>query len=99
MTDCILRKGYLEVVWMRKINTILGLAVPAIFVIIAGYIGCNATLAVVFFSISTGLTGLSGKSFIIGRLKCIVRKFMTRNGEVKYIAHFIFSDWMQRESS
>ena len=76
MTDCILRKGFLEVVWMRKINTILGLAVPAVFVIIAGYIGCNATLAVVFFSISTGLTGFSGKSFIIGRLKDVVRKFM-----------------------
>ena len=64
LTDFILKKGLIRVVWMRKINTALGLGIPALFVVLAGYIGCDATLAVVFFSISTGFTGFTGDDFL-----------------------------------
>ena len=62
LTDYILKKRLVKVVWMRKINTALGLGIPALFVVLAGYIRCDAILAVVFFSISTGFTGFTGKN-------------------------------------
>ena len=45
---------------MRKVNSGLGLCVPGAFVVMAGYIGCNTTAAVAFFTISAAFNGLTG---------------------------------------
>ena len=53
-TDLIRSKGWLRTITIRKINTGLGLVVPAITVVLAGYMGCNAGWAIAFFVISLG---------------------------------------------
>jgi len=58
ITDFLLKKGVVKVIGMRKINTALGLCLPAFFGVLAGYVGCNSGLAMLFFSISVGLIGL-----------------------------------------
>jgi len=45
---------------IRKVNTGVGLAVPAMFVVLAGYIGCNAAAAVAFLSLSVAFNALTG---------------------------------------
>ena len=50
---------------MRKINTALGLCLPAFFGVLAGYVGCNSGLAMLFFSISVGLIGLISKLYTV----------------------------------
>ena len=54
------RKHVFSTLAIRKINTVLGLAVPAIFIVLAGYIGCNAAAATAFFSLSVAFNALTG---------------------------------------
>ncbi len=44
---------------MRKINSALGLLVPGITVVLAGYAGCNAGLAIFLFTTSVGFTAFT----------------------------------------
>lgn len=41
---------------------------PAVFLVAAGYIGCNYTLAVTFLTISSSLGGVSASGFNINHL-------------------------------
>jgi len=59
LTDVIRGKKLLSTVTIRKINTTLGHVVPAVTVVIAGYVGCNSTVAVIMFTISIGFLGLT----------------------------------------
>ena len=54
-TDKVRSKGWVRTVTIRKFNTILGLIVPAVTVVLAGYSGCNAFLAITLFTLSVGL--------------------------------------------
>lgn len=54
LTDLIINRGLFSTIAVRKINTALGLLVPAVTVVLAGYMGCRAWLAVMFFIISVG---------------------------------------------
>jgi len=60
LTDWIRQKKLASTVVMRKVNSGLGLCVPGAFVVMAGYIGCNTTAAVAFFTISAAFNGLTG---------------------------------------
>ena len=58
-TDKVRGKGWVRTVTIRKINTILGLIVPAVTVVLAGYSGCNAPLAISLFTLSVGFSALT----------------------------------------
>ncbi|XP_076803041.1 sialin-like isoform X1 [Clavelina lepadiformis] len=58
-TDVIRKNNVTSTVAIRKINTTLGLAVPALFIVLAGYIGCNATAAIAFFTMSVAFNALT----------------------------------------
>ncbi len=54
VTDFIRHRGWMKTLTVRKVNTALGLLVPATAVVLAGYMGTNASLAMMFFIISVG---------------------------------------------
>ena len=66
VTDVIRKHEIFSTTVIRKINTTLGLAVPALFIVLAGYIGCNAVAAVAFFSLSVAFNALTGKLISVG---------------------------------
>ena len=59
LTDVIRSKNWMKTITIRKINNLVGLAVPGITVVIAGYAGKNPALAVTMFSISVGMTAFT----------------------------------------
>ncbi|XP_078491658.1 sialin-like [Ciona intestinalis] len=59
ITDVIRRRGLASTNVIRKVNTALGLGIPALFIVLAGYIGCNVAAAVAFFSISVAFNALT----------------------------------------
>ena len=54
LTDVVRRRGHLRTLTVRRVNTGLGLLVPAAAVVAAGHSGCNAAAAVAFFVVSAG---------------------------------------------
>ncbi|KAI2657840.1 Sialin [Labeo rohita] len=65
----LLREKYLfRTVIVRKAFTIVGMMGPAVFLVAAGYTGCNYVLAVAFLSISSSLGGISASGFNINHL-------------------------------
>ena len=59
ITDIIISKKMLNILTIRKINTILGLWVTGVCAVLAVASGCNAELAVTLFSLAAGLNNLS----------------------------------------
>uniref|UniRef100_A0A8C9Y7Z9 Sialin n=1 Tax=Sander lucioperca TaxID=283035 RepID=A0A8C9Y7Z9_SANLU len=53
---------------VRKSFSIVGMIGPAVFLLAAGFIGCNYTLAVTFLTISSALGGVSASGFNINHL-------------------------------
>lgn len=53
---------------VRKAFSFVGMIGPAIFLVAAGYTGCNYTLAVTFLTISSSLGGVSASGFNINHL-------------------------------
>jgi ACS family sodium-dependent inorganic phosphate cotransporter-like MFS transporter 5 len=53
---------------VRRIFTIIGMIGPAIFLVAAGFTGCDYSLAVVFLTISTTLGGFCSSGFSINHL-------------------------------
>ena len=53
-TDYVRSKDWMRTITIRKINTGLGLVVPAVTVVLAGYMGCNAVWSMIFFVLSLG---------------------------------------------
>ena len=54
ITDVIIQRKLCKTLTIRKINTWLGLLIPAITIVLAGLLGCKSTYAVIFFIISVG---------------------------------------------
>nr|XP_002124275.3 sialin-like [Ciona intestinalis] len=52
ISDVIIRRRIRSVVFVRKMNTAIGLFIPAFFVVLAGYVGCDVIAVVIFFSLS-----------------------------------------------
>lgn len=65
---------YLRVKWnistirVRRVFTLVGMVGPAVFLVAAGFIGCNYSLAVAFLTISTTLGGFASSGFSINHL-------------------------------
>lgn len=57
-----------QTVRVRKVFSLVGMLGPAIFLVAAGYTGCNYTLAVTFLTISSSLGGVSASGFNINHL-------------------------------
>ncbi|KAM6997678.1 sialin [Tautogolabrus adspersus] len=53
---------------VRKSFTLVGMIGPALFLVAAGYTGCNYTLAVTFLTLSSALGGVSASGFNINHL-------------------------------
>ncbi|KAM6956689.1 sialin [Aplochiton taeniatus] len=53
---------------VRKAFTIVGMLGPAVFLVAAGYTGCDYILAIAFLSVSSSLGGLSASGFNINHL-------------------------------
>nr|XP_054756776.1 sialin-like [Lytechinus pictus] len=52
----------------RKLLNTLGLVLPAVFLVITGYIGCNHVLAVAFLTLAVGTGGLAMSGFNVNHL-------------------------------
>ncbi|XP_072175846.1 sialin-like [Diadema setosum] len=52
----------------RKLFTTLGLVLPAVFLVITGYIGCDHVLAVAFLALAVGMGGLAMSGFNVNHL-------------------------------
>uniref|UniRef100_A0A3B3XPW7 Sialin n=1 Tax=Poecilia mexicana TaxID=48701 RepID=A0A3B3XPW7_9TELE len=55
-------------VFVRKSFSLIGMIGPAVFLVAAGYTGCNYSLAVTFLTISSALGGVSASGFNINHL-------------------------------
>ncbi|XP_041107980.1 sialin isoform X3 [Polyodon spathula] len=65
---------YMRETWLystvavRKLCTAIGMVGPAVFLVAAGYTGCNYSLAIAFLTISSALGGFSMSGFNINHL-------------------------------
>ncbi|XP_038656410.1 sialin [Scyliorhinus canicula] len=68
IADCLIKKYNFTTSAVRKMCTIIGMIGPAIFLVAAGYVGCNYKVAVLFLTISSALGGFSVCGFNINHL-------------------------------
>ncbi|KAM3851902.1 sialin isoform 4-T4 [Vipera latastei] len=66
--DYLREKKNMSTVCVRKTFTAIGMVGPAVFLMAAGFIGCNYEVAVVFLTISTTLGGFSTSGYSINHL-------------------------------
>ena len=62
ITDYLTSNKWVSVAVARKGNASVSLLVPAVFVLLAGYAGCDTTATVVYFTISASVMAFRGKS-------------------------------------
>ncbi|KAG8582002.1 hypothetical protein GDO81_007887 [Engystomops pustulosus] len=68
VADLMREKFNFSTVAVRKIFNTFGMVGPAVFLLAAGYTGCNYTLAVVFLTLSTTIGGFSMSGYNINHL-------------------------------
>nr|XP_047933410.1 sialin isoform X1 [Anser cygnoides] len=68
IADYLREKQKLSTVCVRKCFTLIGMIGPAVFLVAAGFIGCNYALAVAFVTISTTLGGFCTSGYSINHL-------------------------------
>uniref|UniRef100_A0A665TKK1 Sialin n=1 Tax=Echeneis naucrates TaxID=173247 RepID=A0A665TKK1_ECHNA len=68
VADYLRERCQYSTVKVRKAFTIVGMMGPAVFLVAAGYTGCNYTLAVTFLTLSSSLGGVSASGFNINHL-------------------------------
>ncbi|XP_023566265.1 sialin [Octodon degus] len=66
--DSLRAKWNFSTLCVRRSFTLVGMIGPAVFLVAAGFIGCNYSLAVAFLTISTTLGGLCSSGFSINHL-------------------------------
>ncbi|XP_066109771.1 sialin isoform X2 [Saccopteryx bilineata] len=66
--DHLRAKWKFSTIFVRRIFSLIGMIGPAVFVVAAGFIGCDYYLAVAFLTISTTLGGFSSSGFSINHL-------------------------------
>lgn len=66
--DTLRAKWNFSTICVRRTFSLIGMIGPAVFLIAAGYIGCNYSLAVAFLTISTTLGGFCSSGFSINHL-------------------------------
>lgn len=68
VADLLRERYHLPTVAVRKTFSLIGMIGPAVFLVAAGYTGCNYILAVAFLTVSSSLGGLSASGFNINHL-------------------------------
>lgn len=68
LADTLRAKWNFSTICVRRTFTLIGMVGPAVFLVAAGYIGCNYSLAVAFLSISTALAGFNSSGLSINHL-------------------------------
>ncbi|XP_019743657.1 sialin isoform X1 [Hippocampus comes] len=68
LADYLRERWRYPTVAVRKFFSVVGMIGPAVFLVAAGYTGCNYTLALTFLTISSSLGGLSSSGFNINHL-------------------------------
>uniref|UniRef100_A0A8C3CYY6 Sialin n=1 Tax=Cairina moschata TaxID=8855 RepID=A0A8C3CYY6_CAIMO len=68
IADYLREKQKFSTVCVRKCFTLIGMIGPAVFLVAAGFIGCNYALAVAFVTISTTLGGFCTSGYSINHL-------------------------------
>ncbi|KAM6186547.1 sialin [Rhynchocyon petersi] len=66
--DNLRAKWNFSTICVRRVFSLIGMIGPAIFLVAAGFIGCNYSLAIVFLTISTTLGGFGSSGFSINHL-------------------------------
>lgn len=66
--DHLRAKWNFSTICVRRIFSMIGMIGPAVFLVAAGFIGCDYSLAVAFLTISTTLGGFSSSGFSINHL-------------------------------
>ncbi|XP_021099391.1 sialin isoform X2 [Heterocephalus glaber] len=66
--DSLRAKWNFSTLCVRRTFTLIGMIGPAVFLVAAGFIGCDYSLAVTFLTISTTLGGLCSSGFSINHL-------------------------------
>ncbi|XP_048858349.1 sialin-like [Brienomyrus brachyistius] len=68
LADLLRERWLVSTVAVRKIFTLIGMIGPAVFLVAAGYTGCNYVMAVAFLTMSSTLGGLCTSGFSINQL-------------------------------
>nr|XP_057914003.1 sialin [Doryrhamphus excisus] len=68
LADYLQERCFYSTVIVRKALTIVGMVGPAVFLVAAGYTGCNYILAITFLTISSSLGGVSASGFNVNHL-------------------------------
>ncbi|KAJ8284991.1 hypothetical protein COCON_G00038410 [Conger conger] len=68
LADWLRERWFIPTVTVRKAFSIAGMVGPALFLVAAGYTGCDYVMAVAFLTVSSALGGLSSSGFGIGHL-------------------------------
>ncbi|XP_058422756.1 sialin isoform X3 [Diceros bicornis minor] len=66
--DNLRAKWNFSTICVRRVFSLIGMAGPALFLVAAGFIGCDYSLAVAFLTISTALGGFCSSGFSINHL-------------------------------
>ncbi|XP_061645522.1 sialin [Phyllopteryx taeniolatus] len=68
LADYLRERRRYSTVTVRKSFSVVGMIGPAVFLVAAGYTGCNYTLALTFLTLSSSLGGVSASGFNINHL-------------------------------
>ncbi|MBN3312377.1 S17A5 protein, partial [Atractosteus spatula] len=68
LADCLLERALLSTTAVRKIFTLTGMLLPAVFLVAVGFIGCNSMAAVIFLTLSSSLGGSSSAGVYINQI-------------------------------
>ncbi|XP_036407704.1 sialin-like [Megalops cyprinoides] len=68
LADWLRERWLISTVVVRKTFSALGMIGPAVFLVAAGYTGCNYVLAVAFLTVSSALGGLCSSGYSINQL-------------------------------
>ncbi|XP_033121660.1 sialin-like [Anneissia japonica] len=68
IADYLRSHGYLSTTNTRKLFNSLGMMLPALFLVLTGYVGCNKPLAILCLTLAVGCGGFSMSGFNINHL-------------------------------
>nr|XP_006816622.1 PREDICTED: vesicular glutamate transporter 2-like [Saccoglossus kowalevskii] len=74
LADYTRQRYIMSTIQVRRVLTSLGMFLPAIFLVVAGHIGCNRGLAVLFITISAAFSGCGTPGFKVNHVE-IAPKF------------------------
>ncbi|KAK2145734.1 hypothetical protein LSH36_660g02057 [Paralvinella palmiformis] len=68
IADVLRKRRLLSTTWVRKLFNTIGQILPAIFLVITGYLGCDPVLAVVMITVAVGASGFTMSGYGVNHL-------------------------------